>query len=168
MVSRELAKAEPAGALAGTFAQAPISGRRAGRLSLAGIHFVYDWPDSQSDPASFPLRSRHPHSHRRAPGNEDGAAKLLEPRSAAGEANNGTAIPEQPALTPRLIDMFSRVNWYCERAAEARRRAAETRDPSIKSAYETMAREWATLAEQVEWIENQRRSPPSKKTELPT
>jgi len=64
--------------------------------------------------------------------------------------------------------MFSRVNWYCERAAEARRRAAETRDPSIKSAYETMAREWATLAEQVEWIENQRRSPPSKKTELPT
>jgi hypothetical protein len=59
--------------------------------------------------------------------------------------------------------MFSRVNWYRERAAEARRRAAETRDPSIKSAYETMAREWATLAEQVEWIENQRRSPPAKK-----
>jgi hypothetical protein len=31
-----------------------------------------------------------------------------------------------------------------------------------------MARGWATLAEQVEWIENQRRSPPAKKTELPT
>jgi hypothetical protein len=64
--------------------------------------------------------------------------------------------------------MLSRVIWYRERAAEARRRAAETHDPSIKGAYEQMARDWATLAEQVEWIENQRRSPPTRKTELPT
>ena len=70
---------------------------------------------------------------------------------------------EQPAFTPRSIDMISRVIWYRERAAEARRRAAETRDPSIKSAYEQMARDWAMLAEQVEWIENQRRSPPTRK-----
>jgi hypothetical protein len=66
---------------------------------------------------------------------------------------------------PRSIAMVSRANWYRERAAEARRRAAETRDPSIKAAYETMARDWASLAEQVEWIETQRRSPPAKKTD---
>jgi hypothetical protein len=77
-------------------------------------------------------------------------------------------MPEQAALTPRSIDMVLRVNWYRERAAEARRKASETRDPSIKGAYEMMARDWAILAEQVEWIENQRRSPPAKKTELPT
>jgi hypothetical protein len=47
--------AEPAGALAGTLAQAPISGRKAGRLSLAGVYFVYDRPDSQPAPASCPL-----------------------------------------------------------------------------------------------------------------
>jgi hypothetical protein len=80
----------------------------------------------------------------------------------------GSAIAEQPPLTPRSIHMVLRVNWYRERAAEGRRKAAETRDPSIKGAYEMMARDWAILAEQVEWIETQPRSPPAKKTELPT
>jgi hypothetical protein len=61
--------------------------------------------------------------------------------------------------------MLSRVNWYRERATEARRRASETRDPSIRIAYEIMAHDWAALAEQVEWIENQRRAPPPENIE---
>jgi hypothetical protein len=46
---------------------------------------------------------------------------------------------------------------------EQGRRAAQTHDPTIKSAYDAMARDWATLAEQAEWIEGQRRPPLSER-----
>jgi hypothetical protein len=53
--------------------------------------------------------------------------------------------------------MVARPDWYRERATDARRRAAQAREPTIKSAYESMARDWAALAEQAEWIGEQRR-----------
>jgi hypothetical protein len=42
---------------------------------------------------------------------------------------------------------------YRQRAAEAKNRAAQTTSPSIKSAFEEVARGWLLLAEQTEWIE---------------
>ena len=42
---------------------------------------------------------------------------------------------------------------YRQRAAEAKNRAAQTSNPSIKSAFEEVARGWLLLAEQTEWIE---------------
>ena len=61
--------------------------------------------------------------------------------------------------------MVSRPDWYRERATDARRRAAQARDPTIKSAYEAMAHDWAVLAEQAEWIEGQRRPAASEKSQ---
>ena len=36
-------------------------------------------------------------------------------------------------------------------------------DPSIKTAYDVMARDWLALAEQAEWMRNQHRRPPVKR-----
>jgi hypothetical protein len=52
--------------------------------------------------------------------------------------------------------MSSRSDEYRQRAAEAKNRAAQTSSPSIKSAFEEVARGWLLLAEQMEWIERQR------------
>jgi hypothetical protein len=45
---------------------------------------------------------------------------------------------------------------YRQRAAEAKNRAAQTSSPSIKSAFEEVARDWLLLAEQMEWMDRQR------------
>jgi len=49
--------------------------------------------------------------------------------------------------------MSSRSDEYRQRAAEAKNRAAQTTSPSMKSAFEEVARGWLLLAEQTEWIE---------------
>jgi hypothetical protein len=46
-----------------------------------------------------------------------------------------------------------RADRYRERAAEAKDRAAQEKTPSIKSAYEEVARSWLLLAEEMEWTE---------------
>jgi hypothetical protein len=45
---------------------------------------------------------------------------------------------------------------YRERAAEAKDRAAQARDPFIKSAFENVAAGWVALAEQVERIDREK------------
>jgi hypothetical protein len=52
--------------------------------------------------------------------------------------------------------MSLRADRYRERAAEAKDRAARARDPSLKSAFEEVAKGWLLLAEKVEWIDLQR------------
>jgi hypothetical protein len=54
--------------------------------------------------------------------------------------------------------MSLRADRYRQRAAEAENCAAQTSNPSIKSAFEEVARGWLLLAEQTEWIERQRSS----------
>jgi hypothetical protein len=49
---------------------------------------------------------------------------------------------------------------YRQNAAEARQRARQTTDPSIKSAFEDVARGWLLLAEQVQWMESKEVSMP--------
>ena len=47
-----------------------------------------------------------------------------------------------------------RADEYRQRAAGAKRHAAQLRDLFMKNAYEQMARDRLTLAEQVEWIDS--------------
>jgi len=54
--------------------------------------------------------------------------------------------------------MTSRSDEYRQKAAEAKNRAVQTISPSIKGAFEEVARGWLLLAEQMEWIEQQRSS----------
>jgi hypothetical protein len=51
--------------------------------------------------------------------------------------------------------MSSRSDEYRQRAAEAKNRAAQTGNQSIKSAFEDVARGWLLLAEQMEWLDRQ-------------
>ena len=54
--------------------------------------------------------------------------------------------------------MTSRSDEYRQKAAEAKYRAVQTISPSIKGAFEEVARGWLLLAEQMEWIEGRRSS----------
>jgi hypothetical protein len=54
--------------------------------------------------------------------------------------------------------MSLRADRYRERAADAKQRAAQAKIPSIKSAYEEVARSWLLLAEEMEWTERRRSS----------
>jgi hypothetical protein len=51
----------------------------------------------------------------------------------------------------RSLCMSLRADRYRERAAEAEDRAAQARGPSLKSAFEEVAKGWLLLAEKVEW-----------------
>jgi len=42
---------------------------------------------------------------------------------------------------------------YRQRAADAKNRAAQAKDRSMKGALERLAADWVALAEQVEWID---------------
>jgi hypothetical protein len=50
-----------------------------------------------------------------------------------------------------------------QRAAGAKQRAAQAKDPSIKIAFEHEAAFWLVLAEQMEWIDRKEVSPPRRK-----
>jgi hypothetical protein len=52
--------------------------------------------------------------------------------------------------------MSLRADRYRERAAEAKDRAAQARNPSIKSAFENVAAGWIALAEQVDRIDREK------------
>ena len=55
--------------------------------------------------------------------------------------------------------MSWRGDMYRQRAADAKQRAAQTNDPSIKIAFEYEAAFWLGLAEQLDWIGRQEVSP---------
>ena len=50
--------------------------------------------------------------------------------------------------------MSLRADVYRQKAAEAKQSAAQAKNPSIKSAFEEVARGWLLLAEQVEWMDS--------------
>jgi hypothetical protein len=52
--------------------------------------------------------------------------------------------------------MSVRADVYRQKAADAKDRAAQTKNPSIKSAFKEVANVWLLLAEQVEWMDRQR------------
>jgi len=52
--------------------------------------------------------------------------------------------------------MSSRADMYRQRAADATKRAAQSKDLSVRKAFEEVARGWRVLAEQMEWIDRQR------------
>jgi hypothetical protein len=52
--------------------------------------------------------------------------------------------------------MSVRADVYRQKAADAKDRAAQAKNSSIKSAFEEVANGWLQLAEQVEWIDRQR------------
>ena len=52
--------------------------------------------------------------------------------------------------------MSLRGDSYRQRADDAKHRAAQVKDPSIKSAFEHVAVVWATLAEQVDRIDREK------------
>jgi hypothetical protein len=52
--------------------------------------------------------------------------------------------------------MSLRADRYRQRAAEAKDRAAQAQDPSIKSAFENVAAGWVALADQVERIDREK------------
>jgi hypothetical protein len=56
-----------------------------------------------------------------------------------------------------------RADRYRQRAAEAKDRAAQARNPSIKNAFEDVAAGWIALAEQAERID--REKPPVRDEE---
>jgi len=47
---------------------------------------------------------------------------------------------------------------YRQRAADAKKRAAQAKDLSAKKEFEEVARGWLVLAEQMEWIDRQQNS----------
>jgi hypothetical protein len=51
--------------------------------------------------------------------------------------------------------MSLRADMYRRKAAESKNRAGRASNPSIKSAFEEVARGWLLLAEQTEWMERQ-------------
>ena len=58
------------------------------------------------------------------------------------------------------------VNVYRQRAAEAEYRAAQAKNPFIKSAFEEATTIWLVLAQQTEWIDSQKASPLKKNSDL--
>jgi hypothetical protein len=58
--------------------------------------------------------------------------------------------------------MSLRADRYRQRAADAENRAAQARDPSIKSAFENVAAGWVALAEQVERIGREKSPEPDQ------
>ena len=73
-------------------------------------------------------------------------------------------MPKRADLPP--IEMSSRADHCRQRAAEAKKSAARTSNPSIKSAFEEVARGWLVLAEQIEWMDRQEEASRPKDTDL--
>jgi hypothetical protein len=55
----------------------------------------------------------------------------------------------------RLVKSL-RADRYRQKAADAKERAAQAKNPSLKRAFEEVANGWVLLAEQMEWIDRQR------------
>jgi hypothetical protein len=52
--------------------------------------------------------------------------------------------------------MSLRADMYRQKAAEAKQRAANARNPSMKRAFEEAAAQWLRLAEQTDWIDGEK------------
>jgi hypothetical protein len=64
---------------------------------------------------------------------------------------------EEPTLSVRCSPfMSSRADMYRQKAADAKKRAAQAKNLSVKKAFEEVARGWLVLAEQMQWIDRQR------------
>jgi hypothetical protein len=64
--------------------------------------------------------------------------------------------------------MSLRADMYRQKAAGAKHSAAQARNPSVKAAFEEVARGWLVLAEQMEWIDSQNFRCSTAKEMLPT
>ena len=51
--------------------------------------------------------------------------------------------------------MSPRSDIYRQRAAEAKNRATQAKNPHVKTAFQEVARAWLLLAEQMEWMDRQ-------------
>jgi hypothetical protein len=72
-------------------------------------------------------------------------------KSGIKEAADGTASPIR-----RSPYMSLRADRYRQRAAEAKDRAAQASEPSIKRAFQDVAAGWIVLAEQAEWMDSEK------------
>jgi len=68
-------------------------------------------------------------------------------------------IRETASSVQRSPYMSSRADMYRQRTADAKERAAQAKDPSIKIAFEYEAAFWLGLAEQLDWIGRKEISP---------
>jgi hypothetical protein len=59
--------------------------------------------------------------------------------------------------------MSPRADAYRQKASEAKQSAARAKNPSVKRAFEEVARAWLVLAEQIAWMESQEVSTPQRK-----
>ena len=64
--------------------------------------------------------------------------------------------------------MSLRADMYRQKAVGAKHRAAGASNPSVKAAFEEVARGWLVLAEQMEWIDSQNFRCPAAKEMLPS
>ena len=64
--------------------------------------------------------------------------------------------------------MSLRADMYRQKAAGAKHSAARASNPSVKAAFEEVARGWLVIAEQMEWIDSQNFRSPTAKKMLPT
>jgi hypothetical protein len=74
------------------------------------------------------------------------------------------SLPAPLHLLPRSPRMSLRADMYRQEAAEAKQSAAQAKNPSIKSAFEDVARSWLVLAEQMEWMDTEKASRPHKES----
>jgi hypothetical protein len=58
--------------------------------------------------------------------------------------------------------MYSRAEQYRRRGIEAQQRAAQAIEPHVREAFDQVAQDWFTLAEQVEWLDQHRHPAPEK------
>jgi hypothetical protein len=55
--------------------------------------------------------------------------------------------------------MYSRSEYYRRRGLEAKERAAQSTDLSVREALKDVARHWLALAERVDWLDRQQKRP---------
>ncbi len=77
---------------------------------------------------------------------------------AARLKNSEVLVGSSSAAAPAEVSpyMSSRADVYRQRAADAKRRAVQAKDLSVKKAFEEVGKGWLVLAEQMEWIDRQR------------
>jgi hypothetical protein len=71
-----------------------------------------------------------------------------------GTRHGDIALPSVAGIAG--AQMYSRVEEYRRRGNEARQRAAQATNLSVKEAFVEVARGWFTLAEQVAWLDGER------------
>jgi hypothetical protein len=59
--------------------------------------------------------------------------------------------------------MSLRADMYRQKASEAKQSAARAKNPSLRRAFEEVARGWLVLAEQIAWMDSQKMSAPQRK-----